>query len=1024
MASVETLPFALAAIGLGVGLLGLAWLGLRLAAVQSPYAYVASPVPMPVQPDRDAALMVAQAGGRLVYLNDRARQFFGLDGQTPSSEALARQVRPSETFLELFAVPGVARLTIGARQVEATSLSLPPEPGRPARVAVVLRETNQMPEFAADERTTQTLSVISEISRAISGSLDLPTTLDAVLANVGRLFSYEVAEVTLWEADAQALRPARVAGHREYQRLALRDPDFVYRPEDSLSGWIATRRAPLIQSDLATFTLARPKVQRADFPFRAYAGLPLLIGQELVGTLELISFRANVYKLSDLPLLTALADQAAIAIQNAQLYAEQQRRVAELTSLAEIVRAVEVTSEPREMYARLTGEIAARLDAAMVGFLLYDELERALVAQPPFRGVPDLVVDAYRLPVDTTSAVEQLWREAPYWLSNTVQSDPVVEALGLRPLAETAGVQTTLLAPIAIGGRRLGLVQVSNKAGGAPFTDADARLLILFAGQTAAILENARLVAEAQVRAEQAEGLRQIAATAAAGADLDGLLRRALEQAAALLHFDIGVLSLLDEARGELVPHAASIYGAGRTDLADLRLRTDDPLFDRSVTRLRRAFLSHHALRDRRITGVYRPLLEKYRFNSVMDVPLTVGDRSLGEMIVAATRERAFGRADLQLLATIASQLASAVERARLATATDQTLQRRVDQLTALTRVGREINQTFYLERILELVQAEVIRATGADGAAITLLDLEAPETGRIVLRQSDDPAEAGLRPEEQAALTTGRAQRRGGPPASLVVPIITEETAVGVIRMWSARPESLDASAEEAAAALAAQTAIAAANAQRYAEQIRRAELLRRRADQLAQLFEISRAVRSDRPLAENLENIAFGLQEAVGFNVVNLHILDPLTRRTRRAATVGLPLQVIEATRDREQPWENAQHLMRPEFRLSQSYFLPSERSAELIRHVEVTPMPAPQRLADSVANAWHPEDMLLTPLLGSGQEPVGLLSLDDPRDGLRPTRATIEIIEIFANQAALAIENARLFQAAERRAARLLA
>ncbi|MBP7690969.1 MAG: GAF domain-containing protein, partial [Anaerolineales bacterium] len=128
--------------------------------------------------------------------------------------------------------------------------------------------------------------------------------------------------------------------------------------------------------------------------------------------------------------------------------------------------------------------------------------------------------------------------------------------------------------------------------------------------------------------------------------------------------------------------------------------------------------------------------------------------------------------------------------------------------------------------------------------------------------------------------------------------------------------------------------------------------------------------------------------------------------------------------ATRDREHPGENAQHLMRPEFRLSQSYFLPSERSADLIRHVEVTPMPAPQRLADSVANAWHPEDMLLTPLLGSGQEPVGLLSLDDPRDGLRPTRATIEIIEIFANQAALAIENARLFQAAERRAARLLA
>ncbi|MBL8055370.1 MAG: GAF domain-containing protein, partial [Anaerolineales bacterium] len=484
------------------------------------------------------------------------------------------------TFLELLATPGTAQLTIGARQVEAASLHLPPEPGRPARLVVTLKETGRLPELAADERTTQTLGVISEISRAISASLDLTATCDAILGNVGRLFQFEAAEINLWDPKTETLRPARLAGSRDYQRLVARDPDFVYRPEDSLSGWIAARRAPLIQGDLNTFTLARPKVQRADFPFRAYAGLPLLVGTELVGTLELISFRTQVYKLSDLPLLTALAGQAAVAIQNARLYAEQQRRVDELAGLAEIVRAVEVTGTPREMYARLTADVARLLDVQMVGFLMFDELEHALVAQPPFRGVPDLVVEAYQLPARANSAVEQLWHEAPYWLSNAVQTDPLVEAIGLRALAETAGVHTTILAPIAVGGRRIGVLQVSNKAGGAPFTDDDARLLSLFAGQTAPVLENARLVREAQVRAEQAEGLRRMAALAAAGGDLDGILRQSLEQAAALLHFDVGVLSLLDEARGELIPHAASIFGEARADLAGLRLRTDDPTFD------------------------------------------------------------------------------------------------------------------------------------------------------------------------------------------------------------------------------------------------------------------------------------------------------------------------------------------------------------------------------------------------------------------------------------------------------------
>lgn len=1027
----NTLPTALAAIGLGLGLLVIALAALRLLAARWSFAYLASPVRVPVEPDPDTAVVVARAGGRVEFINDRAREFFGLDGQPATPMTMARQARPSDTFLELLAMPGAARLAVGERQVEATSVSVPVQPGEPPRFVVVLKETGRLPQLAADERTTQTVAVLSEISRAMSASLDLEATLTAILASAGRLFQYDSAEVNLWDPAAQALRPAQLAGNKDYERLVRRDPDFVYRPDDSLSGFVAVRRAPLILNELDTFSLARPKVQRADFPFRSYAGLPLVVDQNLLGTLELISFRPNTYKLSDLPLLTALAGQAALALQNAQRYAEAQRRVAELSGLADITRAVEATADPRELYARLTAEIARLMGVQMVGFLLYDETEHALVAQPPFRGVPDLVVDAYRIPLPPNSAAEQLWREAPAWWSNTVLDDPLVERVGLRPLAETAGVRTTLIAPIALGGRRLGIIQVSNKAGGAPFGEADARLLSLLAGQTATLMENARLVREAQLRAAQAEGLRAIAATAAGSTDLDTILRRTMEQTAALLRFDLGAVSLVDEARGELIPHPAAIYGEGQADIAAVRLRTDDPLFDRSVTRTRRPFITHRAQRDRRIAGPYRPLVEKYQVHSVMDVPLVVGERSLGEMIVAARRERAFGRSDLQLLTTIAAQLAGAIDRARVYAATDQSLQRRVDQLTALTRVSREINQTLQLEHILELVHAEVRRAARADGAAILLLDVEAAEPDRVAQRVGDGEASATLSAPQREAVRTARTQRLAGPEAGpagasagLIVPIITQEAPVGLIHLWTNRPGGLDADAEEAATALAAQTAIAVANAQRYADQIRRAELLRRRADQMAQLFEVSRAVRSDKPLAENLETIAFGLQEAVGFNVITIHSLDPLTRRTRRVVAVGLPLHVIQATENVEQPWDNLRRLFREEFRISQSYFLPVERAADVLSNIRTTPMPSPQRLPGAAPNAWHPEDLLTVPLIGSGREPVGLLSLDDPRDGLRPTRPVIEVIEIFANQAALAIENSRLFEAAQRRAARLLA
>ena len=62
-----------------------------------------------------------------------------------------------------------------------------------------------------------------------------------------------------------------------------------------------------------------------------------------------------------------------------------------------------------------------------------------------------------------------------------------------------------------------------------------------------------------------------------------------------------------------------------------MRLRTDDPQFALSVTRLQRPFRSGRALSDRRITGFYRPLIERFQVNSVMALPLVIGDRGLGE---------------------------------------------------------------------------------------------------------------------------------------------------------------------------------------------------------------------------------------------------------------------------------------------------------------------------------------------------------------------------------------------------------
>ena len=92
-----TLPTAIAATALGLGLLGLVWLALRLAARSQAWSTVrvASPITMPLERGvAEAAVLWVEAGGRLRFINDRARKLFELRGPTPTVWQLARKAQP------------------------------------------------------------------------------------------------------------------------------------------------------------------------------------------------------------------------------------------------------------------------------------------------------------------------------------------------------------------------------------------------------------------------------------------------------------------------------------------------------------------------------------------------------------------------------------------------------------------------------------------------------------------------------------------------------------------------------------------------------------------------------------------------------------------------------------------------------------------------------------------------------------------------------------------------------------------
>ncbi len=1039
---------AIAATALGLVILGLVlalvYLGPRLFSRQrSTLGDVPTPAIVSTLTSTNDAVVVARRGGQIIFANDQAKQLFGANGDTPNLDRMARLAQPEDSFLDLFRAEGQANITIANRPLEATSVRIP---GEVTQFVVMLRDTSQLDLLRTDDRSGRSLSALNEISKTISASLDLEITVNNILQTVGRVVEYNLGEINLWDAEAQVLRSRARSGDRTYI-ISLDQQPQLSRLGEGYSGWIARHKRPLLIGDLEQTPEFQPDPAQLDFPFQSIVGVPLLYGtnQEFVGTLELASYDIEAFTEQDLSLLEKLAGPAAIAIRNAQLYTQQENRVAELSGLAQVAQTASALADPRELYATLTGRIAKLLNVQLCGFLLYDETQRALVSQPPFHGsVPDAFLELYRIPLPPDSRAAQMWRDDEYWYTNDVFNDPLVAEAGLKEIAESVGVRATLLVPLVVGGNRLGIVQVSNKLNNAPFGDDDARLLRTFAGQAAVLIDNARLVREAEERLKRAEALREMSEIAGSARSLQEIYREVMTRTAHLVRADLGIVLLLDEARGEFVPQPGSEFGGDLAEAEFIRWRVDDPTFKFSVTVTRAPFFSRRASRDRRIPSIYKQAVRHYRVESVIVVPLLAQDHSIGEMILGTRREYGFIRADVDLAATIAVQLASAIERERLASVTDATLRRRVEQLTALTRVGRELNQTLELERILQSVYDEAIRATGANCGSIILLDLEAASpTGRI--RIGEDTHDLTLdRLETEAALSGANRivpdllaaddlqNLHLGPEAAdkpvahdgirsiLIMPVIYQGYTVGIIELHSQKVDGFDQAMLDFSQALAAQAAIAVGNAQRYQEQLLRGELLRLRADQLSQLLQISRTVRSDKPLAENLEAIAFGLQEAVGFNVVLISVLDPKTNLAQRVAAAGVPLATFERLKSDPQPWLLYESGLKPEFRISQSYYIPHDRTPPEFQNIAFGSVP---RLTPATKPGdWHEDDYLFVPLIGSGGQSLGIMSLDDPRSGRAPDLLTIETVEIFANQSALAIENARLYEEAEHRAAEL--
>lgn len=181
----------------------------------------------------------------------------------------------------------------------------------------------------------------------------------------------------------------------------------------------------------------------------------------------------------------------------------------------------------------------------------------------------------------------------------------------------------------------------------------------------------------------------------------------------------------------------------------------------------------------------------------------------------------------------------------------------------------------------------------------------------------------------------------------------------------------------------------------------------------QVKELIRLGNLLRAELGFDEVLEQIVSSINVCTGFRIAVVNLIEEGHDFLPVVAFTGVPEENKQTLRENPVRVDQMLRFMRPEFRISQSYFISHEKrhlftDVFIIDRVETE---------EYQPGKWHPEDMLIIPLFSPRQRKLlGFLSLDDPSDEKIPTEEDIEMVELFASLAATAIDNARLFQERE--------
>ncbi len=545
----------------------------------------------------------------------------------------------------------------------------------------------------------------ADVLRVISASAaDTPAVYDKIVESAARLLDAEIVMAHKAEEDHMVHTKAIRGNPELIEKLS---PIWPLPSADSSYSTIVAERRPLNIPSIHALQNRPRSWQRVYELVGDLSGIaaPMIVDHRLVGIVSALRSPPRPFSDHDAAQLQGFADQAAIAIRNAQMFRDTQDALERQTATAEILQIISESPTDVQPVFDAIAERAMALCNARIGAVM--RFDGELLHLATYRGTSQDAADAMhaafpRKPDRGSVGGRAVLARVPAQIADPLTDPEYASEVG--DAVRRAGSHSALAVPLLHEGRAIGTITVARDVIGL-FPDKLVTLLQTFAAQAVIAIQNVRLFNETREALEQqtatAEVLRVISSSVA---DTAPVFEKILDSCEALFDANELVIALVQDdelhrvGRGEWTTAVIETYprillaGSGAEQVIQQRSAVHVPNAGDALATIRPG---------------WRVVYDKVGNYSSLEVPLLREGKGIGSIALARVPPRPFTDKEIAVLTTFADQAVIAIQNSHLFHETREALEHQTATSEVLRVISSSVADTQpVFEKILDSCEA------------------------------------------------------------------------------------------------------------------------------------------------------------------------------------------------------------------------------------------------------------------------------------------------------------------------------